>query len=112
PAQLLRFCVGVGTGATDHIRQVLRCGCITSRAGMLTIRGVEALSGVQWHQEGGISVAVLRGPLNGLGTAGARHPERRVGFLDWANATGHHPEAVVLGLPTKWSWPGPRRSQR
>src|SRR5690349_6837977 len=70
-AQLLRFLVAIGTDATDHVGNMVGSGFVAGRAGVLTIRIVEAYRGVQRYQESGIGITMLRGPLDGLRTARA-----------------------------------------
>src|SRR5262245_38099232 len=106
-AQFLRLLVAVGTDATHHIGKMVGSGFVAGGAGVFTIRVVEAYRGIERHQESGISVTVLGGPLDGLWTARARHPDRRVGFLDRQYPGIHYAEVIVLSLPAKWPWPGP-----
>src|SRR5215813_12167789 len=106
-AQFLRFLVSVSTDATHHVGKIVGSGCVAGHAGMLTIGVVEAHRGIQRYQEGGIGVAVLGGPLDSLRATRARHPDRRVGFLDGQDPGIHDSEVVVLPLPAKWSWLGP-----
>src|SRR6266478_6330592 len=107
-AHCLRLFVSVRTDATDHVGKVVSRGCVADLAGMLTILVVQTHRSIQRHQEGGVGVAVLRGPLDGLRTPGARDPDRRMGFLEGQHPGINHPEVIVPARPADRTRPGPR----
>src|SRR6266705_2944358 len=52
-------------------------------------------------------IMMLRTPLQGLGTAGAGNPDRRVGFLQRRFEGIDHPEMVMGAFPAERSGGGP-----
>src|SRR2546426_8895649 len=103
----MRLLVGILHMDTHQIAEVLRTGFIPHFPGSLRIKSHQVQGDLRVGLQIDIRIMMAGAPDDRLRTAHPWDPDGRVWLLQGALEGVHHPELIVLTLPTERPWARP-----